>query len=87
MLILFILVVGMAAGWVAQLILGRGTNWSEALIAGLLGSIVGGTLGSILTGGGLDIEFGSLIGTVVGALIVLAIWGAVRGRSGRTARR
>ena len=37
MLILFILVLGMAAGWVAQLILGRGTgNWSEALIAGLL---------------------------------------------------
>jgi uncharacterized membrane protein YeaQ/YmgE (transglycosylase-associated protein family) len=89
MLILFILVFGMAAGWVAQLILGRGTgNWSEALIAGLLGSLVGGTLGSLLSGGGFDLQFGSIIGTIVGAVIVLAIWGGIRGRStGRAARR
>ena len=38
MLILTIIVIGMAAGWVAQLILGRGTNRGEALIAGLFGS-------------------------------------------------
>ena len=29
MLILTIIVIGMAAGWVAQLILGRGTNWGR----------------------------------------------------------
>ena len=86
MLILVILVVGMATGWLAQLILGRGTgNWSEALIAGLLGSIVGGTLGSLLTGGGFDIRGASIAGSVIGAVIVLAVWKGVRGRG--TARR
>ena len=78
MLILTIIVIGMAAGWVAQLILGRGTHLGEALIAGLVGSFIGGLLVSLLTGGGLAIRPTGLIGTVVGAVIVLAIWGAIR---------
>jgi uncharacterized membrane protein YeaQ/YmgE (transglycosylase-associated protein family) len=81
MLILTIIVIGMAAGWVAQLILGRGTNWGEALIAGLFGSFIGGILVNFVTGGGLAIRPTGLIGTIVGAVIVLAIWGAIRRRS------
>ena len=81
MLILTILVLGLAAGWLAQLILGRSTNWEEALIAGLVGSFVGGLLVSLLTGGGLAVRPTALIGTTAGAAIVLAIWGAVRGRA------
>jgi uncharacterized membrane protein YeaQ/YmgE (transglycosylase-associated protein family) len=85
-LILAIIVLGMAAGWVAQLILGRGSgNWGEALLAGLIGSFVGGLLGSLLAGDGLRLRPSGIIGTIVGAIIVLAIWGAIRGRSrGRT---
>jgi uncharacterized membrane protein YeaQ/YmgE (transglycosylase-associated protein family) len=78
MLILTILVIGMAAGWVAQLILGRSTNWAEALVAGLVGSFVGGVLVSLLTGGGLSVKPTGLIGAAGGAVLVLAIWGAVR---------
>lgn len=78
MLILTIIVIGMAAGWVAQLILGRGTNWGEALIAGLFGSFIGGLLVNLVTGGGLAIRPTGLIGSVVGAVIVLAIWGTIR---------
>jgi uncharacterized membrane protein YeaQ/YmgE (transglycosylase-associated protein family) len=81
MLILFIIVLGMAAGWVAQLILGRSTNWGEALVAGLIGSFVGGLLGSLLAGDGLEIRASGLIGSIAGAVLVLAIWGAVRGRA------
>ena len=82
MLILAIIVLGMAAGWVAQLILGRGTgNWGEALVAGLIGSFVGGLLGSLLAGDGLRLRPSGIIGTIVGAIVVLAIWGAIRGRS------
>ncbi|HXY71555.1 MAG TPA: GlsB/YeaQ/YmgE family stress response membrane protein [Actinomycetota bacterium] len=86
MLILAIIVLGMAAGWVAQMILGRGTgNWGEALVAGLIGSFVGGLLFSLLSGDGLRLRPSGIIGTIVGAIVVLAIWGAVRGRSrGRT---
>jgi len=81
-LILAIIVLGMAAGWVAQLILGRGTgNWGEALVAGLIGSFVGGLLGSLLAGDGLRLRPSGIIGTIVGAIVVLAIWGAIRGRS------
>jgi uncharacterized membrane protein YeaQ/YmgE (transglycosylase-associated protein family) len=83
MLILTIIVIGMAAGWLAQLILGRGTNWGEALIAGLIGSFVGGLLVSLLAGDGLELHPSGLIGTIAGAVIVLAIWGAIRSRSAR----
>jgi len=82
MLILAIIVIGLAAGWVAQLVLSRDTtNRGEALAAGLIGSFVGGLLGSLLAGDGLSIRPSGLIGTVLGAIVVLAIWGAVRGSS------
>jgi uncharacterized membrane protein YeaQ/YmgE (transglycosylase-associated protein family) len=77
-LILVIIVFGMAAGWFAQLILGRRQNWTEALVAGVAGSFVGGLLISLISGDGLDIKASGLIGSIVGAVIVLAIWGAVR---------
>jgi uncharacterized membrane protein YeaQ/YmgE (transglycosylase-associated protein family) len=87
MLILGIIVFGMAAGWIAQLILGRGSgNWGEALVAGLIGSFVGGLLASLIAGDGVKLRASGIIGTIVGAIIVLAIWGAVRGRTRGPAR-
>ena len=87
MLILGIIVFGMAAGWIAQLILGRANgNWGEALVAGLVGSFVGGLLASLLAGDGLKIRASGIIGTIVGAIVVLVIWGAVRGRTSRPTR-
>lgn len=88
MLILFIIVWGMICGWLAQLILGRTdgmrrTNWTEAIVAGLVGSFVGGLLISLLSGDGLELTPSGLIGSVLGAIIVLAIWQAIRGRSTR----
>jgi uncharacterized membrane protein YeaQ/YmgE (transglycosylase-associated protein family) len=85
MLILILLVFGMAIGWLAQLILGRGgamdRNWTEALVAGVLGSFVGGLLSSFVAGDGLALRPSGFIGSVVGAVIVLAVWGAVRRRA------
>jgi uncharacterized membrane protein YeaQ/YmgE (transglycosylase-associated protein family) len=86
-LILAVIVIGMAAGWVAQLILGRGTNWGEALAVGLIGSVVGGLLASLIAGDGLEIRASGLIGTIVGAVIVLALWGAIQGRTAKGSRR
>ena len=79
MIILFIIVFGMAAGWIAQMILGGGGSWAEALGAGLVGSFVGGLLASLLAGDGLTFSPSGIIGTIVGALIVLVIWRAIRG--------
>jgi uncharacterized membrane protein YeaQ/YmgE (transglycosylase-associated protein family) len=85
MLILGLIVFGLAIGWVAQLILGRGRvgsrNWAEAIVAGLVGSFVGGLLISLLAGDGLELRPSGIIGSIVGAVIVLLVWGGIRGRA------
>ena len=84
MLILAILVLGLAAGWVAHLLLDRGkeANWGQLLLVGIAGSFVGGLLFSLLFGDGFDIKPSGLIGSIVGATLVLAI---VRGVSKKPA--
>lgn len=82
MLILAILGFGFLVGWLAQLVLGMGSKPNgQTLIAGLAGSFVGGLLGSLIAGDGLDLRPSGLIGSFVGAVIVLAIWQAVSNRS------
>ncbi|WP_040491979.1 GlsB/YeaQ/YmgE family stress response membrane protein [Ilumatobacter nonamiensis] len=79
MLILALIVAGMLVGWLAQFILGRSagqTDWMMAFVAGIVGSFVGGLLFSLINGDGLDIAPSGLIGSLVGALIVTAIWQA-----------
>lgn len=82
MLILALIVIGIAAGWVAQLVLGRGggqTDWTLAFVTGIIGSFVGGLLFSLIAGDGLELKMTGLIGSIIGAVIVLAIFRAVRG--------
>jgi uncharacterized membrane protein YeaQ/YmgE (transglycosylase-associated protein family) len=76
-LILGLIVFGMAVGWVAQIVLGKGrapTDWGMAIVAGLVGSFVGGLLASLLAGDGLELRPSGLIGSLIGAVIVTAIW-------------
>lgn len=83
MLILGIIVAGMVIGWLAQLVLGRQgreVDWTMALVAGIGGSFVGGLLASLLAGDGLALRPSGLIGSLVGALIVNAVWIAVANR-------
>jgi uncharacterized membrane protein YeaQ/YmgE (transglycosylase-associated protein family) len=82
-ILLAILVLGMFAGWVAHLLLARNQpiNWAEALIVGLAGSFVGGLLLSLVSGDGLALRPSGIIGSILGALILLAAWQAIRGRA------
>jgi len=81
-LILALLGFGMLIGWLAQLALGMGTRPNaQSLIAGLVGSFVGGLLASLLAGDGLSIQPSGLIGSFVGAIIVLLIWRAIENRT------
>ena len=82
-LLLGIIVWGLFAGWLAHLILYRGTDpdWGRLLIAGLIGSFVGGLIASLIAGDGIELRLSGLIGTVVGAIIVLLIDRALRGRT------
>ena len=83
MLLLGIIVWGFFAGWLAHLILGgrgRPAEWGPLLVAGLAGSFVGGLLGSLLAGDGLELKPSGIIGTVLGAVIVLALWDTYQNR-------
>jgi uncharacterized membrane protein YeaQ/YmgE (transglycosylase-associated protein family) len=73
-LILGLLVWGMFAGWAAGLILGRHSmDWPDVLLAGVIGSFVGGLIGSLLMGDGLALRPSGLIGSIIGAVIFLAL--------------
>jgi uncharacterized membrane protein YeaQ/YmgE (transglycosylase-associated protein family) len=81
MLLLGIIVLGMFIGWLAQLVLGMGTRPNaQSLIAGLVGSFVGGLLVSLIAGDGLELRPSGLIGSFLGAVIVLLIWRAATTR-------
>lgn len=82
MLLLAMLVFGMFVGWVAQLVLGMGSRPdAQSLVAGVVGSFVGGLLISLLAGDGLALRPSGLIGSFVGAVIVLIIWRAIDART------
>jgi uncharacterized membrane protein YeaQ/YmgE (transglycosylase-associated protein family) len=84
---LAIIVIGLVAGWVANRVVGarRGFSPLELFIVGLAGSLVGGTLGSLLLGEGFDLRPGGFIGASVGAILLLAVYGPIRDRMARPA--
>jgi uncharacterized membrane protein YeaQ/YmgE (transglycosylase-associated protein family) len=52
-LLLVLIVIGMAAGWAAHLLIGnrRRNSWGEDIVIGLLGSLATGLVVSLLAGG------------------------------------
>ena len=84
MLIIAIILFGMLVGAAAQLILGRGgkgIDWTMAFVSGLVGSLVGGLLASLVRGDGLELRPSGIIGSIVGAVVVTAVWRWSRTRS------
>jgi len=87
MLIIAIILFGMLVGGAAQLLLGTRShriNWTTAIVAGLVGSFVGGLLASLLSGDGLELQASGIIGSIVGAILVTLGWDYWQGRQ-RTA--
>lgn len=78
MLIIGIILWGMLIGAAAQLLLGAnkhgGVNWTVALAAGVLGSFLGGLLIGLFDGQGFEFRPSGVIGSLVGAVILTAIW-------------
>ncbi len=67
----------MLVGGAAQWILGRNgwkIDWGMALVAGVGGSFVGGLIVSLLAGDGLSLQPSGIIGSLVGAILVTALW-------------
>ena len=82
--LLIFLIVGLIAGFLARaLVPGPDPmGWLGTMILGIVGSFVGGTLAALIFGGTLALSAAGLIGSVIGAIIVLLIWRAMGGRRG-----
>jgi uncharacterized membrane protein YeaQ/YmgE (transglycosylase-associated protein family) len=80
MIVLAFVVIALVAGYVANFLVGKGKGFLpwEMFVAGIIGSFVGGTLLSFIAGDGFDIALSGLIGSVIGAIVVLAVWGWLR---------
>jgi uncharacterized membrane protein YeaQ/YmgE (transglycosylase-associated protein family) len=82
--IIVFLIVGLIAGFIARaLVPGPDPmGWLGTMILGIVGSFVGGTLAALVFGGTLELSASGIIGSIVGAIIVLLIWRAMGGRRG-----
>jgi uncharacterized membrane protein YeaQ/YmgE (transglycosylase-associated protein family) len=83
------IVLGLIAGAIAKLILpGRqGGGWIITLVLGVVGALLGGFLASLIGIGGIENfwDIGTWITAIVGAIIVLLIYGLITNRRGARA--
>ena len=78
------IIVGLVAGWLAGLIMkGSGYGLIGDLVLGLVGAVVGGWLvGLVLPAAEPTGLVGSIIVATIGAIVLILIARAVRGRAG-----
>lgn len=82
------IIIGLIAGWLASMVMGRGGYGVVGdIVVGLVGALIGGFLASLLGLGGLNsgdpISWGSLILAVIGAIVLIAIVRALSGNRSR----
>lgn len=90
--ILFLLLIGLVAGFLARLLVpGRDPmSVGQTILLGIVGSFVGGFIGYLLfrkDGHDGAFQASGLVGSVVGAVIALLVWRAIHGRSRRPLHR
>jgi uncharacterized membrane protein YeaQ/YmgE (transglycosylase-associated protein family) len=74
------IIVGLIAGLIARAIMpgNDSMGWIATIVLGVVGSFVGGLLASLVfhdnTAGASDFHPTGIVGSVIGALIVLGIW-------------
>lgn len=90
--ILGLIVIGLIAGLIARAVIPGKQSMGILLtiVLGIVGSFVGGFLGFLIFGNdpsGGFLQASGIIGSIIGAIIVLAIYVFVAGRNGATTRR
>jgi len=84
--IILFLVFGLIVGFLARAIMPGSQKMSllATMVLGVVGSFIGGFIGALLTSSRvLDFNTAGLIGSVIGALIALAVAGGTFGRGHR----
>jgi uncharacterized membrane protein YeaQ/YmgE (transglycosylase-associated protein family) len=72
-------IIGILAGWIAEQVMGREHGLITNLVVGVVGAFLVALLANAL-GVGFGGFWGSLIVSTVGAIVLLAIVGMLRGR-------
>lgn len=67
------LILGLVAGFIARWIMpgSQPMGWLQTMVLGVVGSFVGGTLAALIFGGNLELSAAGLLGSIIGAFIVL----------------
>ena len=80
MFIIFWIIIGALAGWIAEKITKSDHGLFTNIIVGIVGAVIGGWLLGLF---GVDLRdnwIGSLVTAVIGAVILLAVLKFIRGR-------
>jgi uncharacterized membrane protein YeaQ/YmgE (transglycosylase-associated protein family) len=77
------LVIGLVAGLIARALVPGNDSMGigPTLILGLVGSLVGGFLGNLITQGNLDIEAAGIVGSIIGAVVALLVYKSATARA------
>jgi len=80
--ILAFIIIGLIAGAVARFLVPGPDpmGWIGTIVLGIVGSFVGGFLANLIFGGVVALSPTGIIGSIIGAIIVLLIWRQVGGR-------
>jgi uncharacterized membrane protein YeaQ/YmgE (transglycosylase-associated protein family) len=87
--IIVLIVVGLIAGFIARAVIPGKQHMSvvATIVLGIIGSLVGNFLGNLIFHGNLDFGTSGIIGSIIGAIVVLGIYVVVQGRSHRSVTR
>jgi uncharacterized membrane protein YeaQ/YmgE (transglycosylase-associated protein family) len=74
------IIVGLIAGAIARWLMPGPDpmGWLGTIVLGIVGSLVGGTLLNLVSGGGLELGAAGILGSILGALIALYVWRRMR---------
>lgn len=74
------IIIGIAAGWIAEQVTGRRHGILTNLIVGLVGALIGWWLSENVLGIPIEGWLGSLVAATGGAVILLFLFGLIRRR-------
>ena len=79
-LLLAFIVIALVAGYVANFLVGKKRKYEpwELFVIGIVGSFVGGLIFSLIAGDGIELRPTGLIGSCIGAIVALVIYGPLR---------